>query len=120
MHRCFAILLLCLLPLQFSWAAVGAYCGHETGKHAQHLGHHEHQHAGQTATDKESALSDQKAPAGFDFDCGHCHSTCASMPALAGDMTPLTLPSRPVTPAEGILRTLSQSPPERPQWLSLA
>jgi hypothetical protein len=25
-----------------------------------------------------------------------------------------------VTPVEGIVRTLAQSPPERPQWLPLA
>jgi len=120
MRRWLAILMLTLLPLQFSWAAVAAYCGHETGKHAQHLGHHEHQHAGQTATGKDSAPADQKAPAGFDFDCGHCHGTCASMPALAADMTPLTLASHPVTPVKGLVRTLAQSPPERPQWLPLA
>ena len=39
--------MLALLPLQFSWAAVAAYCGHETGQHAEHLGHHEHRHADQ-------------------------------------------------------------------------
>jgi len=120
MRRWLAILMLTLLPLQFSWAAVAAYCGHETGKHAQHLGHHEHQHTGQAATDADGAPADQKTPAGFDFDCGHCHGSCASMPALAGDMTPLTLASHPVTPVEGIVRTLAQSPPERPQWLPLA
>jgi hypothetical protein len=37
-----------------------------------------------------------------------------------GDTSPLALASRPVTLVEGIVRTLAQSPPERPQWLPLA
>ena len=115
-----AILMLALLPLQFSWAAVAAYCGHETGQHVQHLGHHEHQHTDEATADQGSAPADQSAPAGFDFDCGHCHGTCASMPAPMGDISPLALASHPVTPVEGTVRTLAQSPPERPQWLPLA
>jgi hypothetical protein len=120
MRRWLAIFLLALLPLQFSWAAVAAYCGHETGQHAQHLGHHEHQHTGQATVDTDSAPADQNASAGFDFDCGHCHGTCASMPAPAGDVAPLRVASHPESAAEGTVRTLAQSPPERPQWLPLA
>jgi hypothetical protein len=120
MRRWLAILMLTLLPFQFSWAAVAAYCGHETGRHAQHLGHHEHQHTGQAGAEKDMAEADPSAPAGLDFDCGHCHGTCASLPAPAGDMAALTLVSHPVTPGEGNVRTLAQSPPERPQWLPLA
>ncbi len=120
MHRWLAILLLALLPLQFSWAAAAAYCGHESGKHAQHLGHQEHQHAGQATADNDSAPADPSAPSGFDVDCGHCHGTFASMPAPASDMAPLTLSSHPDAPVEGIVRTLAKSPPERPQWLPLA
>lgn len=118
MYRWIAVLMLALLPLQFSWAAVAAYCGHESGDQAQHLGHHEHQHAGPTSADQDSAPAD--AQAGFDFDCGHCHGTCACMPAPAGGLAPLMLVSHPVTCIECTLRTLAQSPPERPQWLPLA
>ena len=118
MRRWLAILMLALLPLQFSWAAVAAYCGHESGQQAQHLGHHEHQHAGQAGPGQDSGPAD--AQAGFDFDCGHCHGTCASMPAPAVNLAPITLVSHPVTSVEGTLRTLAQSPPERPQWLPLA
>ncbi|WP_088283830.1 DUF2946 family protein [Ideonella sp. A 288] len=120
MRRWLAILMLTLLPLQFSWAAVAAYCGHETGEHAQHLGHHEHLHTVQAAADKGHAPADQSAPAGFDFDCGHCHGTCASMSAPMDVTTPLALTSHPATPVAGTVRTLAQSPPERPQWLPLA
>lgn len=120
MRRWLAILMLTLLPLQFSWAAVAAYCGHESIQHAQHLGHHEHQHAGQATDDEDGAPAYQSAPAGFDFDCGHCHGTCANMPAPMDGTTPLTLATYPVAPVEGTVRTLAQSPPERPQWLPLA
>ncbi len=122
MRRWFAILMLALLPLQFSWAAVAAYCGHEFGEAAQHLGHHEHdhEHTGVSGADEASAPSDQGTPAGFDLDCGHCHGTCASMPATSSDMASLTLATHPITPVEGAVRTLPQSPPERPQWLPLA
>ena len=44
MRRWLATLLLVLLPFQFSWAAVGGYCQHETGAAAKHFGHHNHQH----------------------------------------------------------------------------
>jgi hypothetical protein len=120
MRRWLAILMLALLPLQFSWAAVAVYCGHESDPQAQHLGHHEHQHNGQATADHDSAPANQSAPAGFDFDCGHCHGTCAGMPAPMDETTPLALTSHPVTPVDGIVRTIAQSPPERPQWLPLA
>jgi Protein of unknown function (DUF2946) len=120
MRRWLAILMLVLLPLQFSWAAVAAYCGHETGQHAQHLGHHEHQHSGSANVHADPGSADPNAPAGFDFDCGHCHASGAGLPAPAEGMVPLTLATHPATPVEGAVRTLAQSPPERPQWLPLA
>jgi hypothetical protein len=120
MRRWFAILILTLLPFQFSWAAVAAYCGHENSQRAQDVGQHAHQHAGQPGAEAAAAAADQNAPAVFDVDCGHCHGCCVSMPALAGDMAALTLASHPAPPAAAALRTLAQSPPERPQWLPLA
>ena len=120
MRRWLAIFILALLPLQFSWAAVAAYCGHESGQHAEHLGHHEHQHTDHAQADQDRAPADQPPPASFHFDCGHCHGTCASIPTAVGDMSPLALASHPVTSVEGIVRTLAPSPPERPQWLPLA
>ncbi len=120
MRRWLVILILTLLPLQFSWAAVAVYCGHETGEAAQHFGHHEHQHTDHSKANQDDVPTDQNLPAGFHVDCGHCHGTCASMPAAVGDVSPLALASHPVTLVAGIVRTLAQSPPERPQWLPLA
>ncbi len=120
MRRCLAILLLILLPTQMSWAAVADYCMHESGAGADHVGHHDHADHRHGASAGDKAKSDGSASTAADFDCGHCHGTCASMPAPLGDTSPLALASHPVTPVEGIVRTLAQSPPERPQWLPLA
>ncbi|WP_411565004.1 cation efflux protein, CzcI family [Rubrivivax sp. A210] len=120
MRRWLAMLLLALLPLQFSWAAAAVYCGHESGEPARHLGHHEHQHEGQAGLDKDGAPVDQGAPAGFDLDCGHCHVSFASLPAPAASLSSALRAPHPVVQAEVAVRTLPQSPPERPQWSPLA
>jgi hypothetical protein len=45
MRRLIAVFMLALLPFQFSWSAVAAYCMHESSTaQSQHLGHHEHKH----------------------------------------------------------------------------
>jgi hypothetical protein len=66
------IALLVLIPFQFAWAGMSAYCQHEGGKSAMHFGHHAHQHAGAKET------SDSKAKFGkVDLDCGSCHGVVA-------------------------------------------
>ena len=74
MRRWFAILFLLFLPIQLSWAAVSAYCEHEAGAAADHLGHHEHKHQGE--------VDDESWPkgGGVDVDCSFCHA--ASCTAL--------------------------------------
>ncbi len=75
MKKFFLLLLLFVLPLQMSWAAASAYCLHEEGKAAQHLGHHSHQHqasaddapqadAGKDLKAKAKAHSDAWLPPG--------------------------------------------------------
>lgn len=44
MRRFLVLLMLCLLPLQISWAAAANYCEHEQDKTAQHFGHHDDGH----------------------------------------------------------------------------
>jgi hypothetical protein len=128
MRRWLAILMLTFLPFQFSWAAVAVYCGHESKAQSrteaqtstQHVGHHDHQHLGNVGTSQPSDPAGQNTAANFDFDCGHCHGSCCSMPALVGITTPIAATSRPPVLTPGAVRTLAQSPPERPQWLHLA
>ncbi len=120
MRRWLAIFLLVLLPFQFSWAAVAAYCGHESGTQAQHFGHHEHQHADHAKGVKHADPSGKGGSSVLDFDCGHCHSTCCSLPAMIGAPVSPLLAAEPLAPVHGPVRTLAQNPPERPQWLRFA
>lgn len=76
------ILLLVILPFQFSWAVAGAYCQHEQGAASQHFGHHAHQHQG------KADISNTKGDAGkFHSDCSSCHGAgcvvfAATVPAI--------------------------------------
>ena len=62
--RFLVLLLLCVVPLQVTYAAVARYCSHdEQGASASHLGHHSHKHVSQN--------DDTKAPLdAADLDCG--------------------------------------------------
>jgi hypothetical protein len=137
MRRFLATVLLVLLPLQFSWAAVASYCEHET-QGAGHFGHHDHDHAHQAGASRDAGpaadltadasptLDDtgsadgDKAPGAMDLDCGHCHGTCGAML-----IWPLGMPGAPSTaPPSATLDEAGDAHaptrPERPQWLPLA
>lgn len=120
MRRWFALLLLALLPAQFSWAAVDVYCGHEADAHALHLGHHEHAPSDGADVTPNAAAADPEAPAVSDPDCGHCHASFASLLAPANAAVPPSSGAHPAAWTEGTVRTLAPSPPERPQWVALA
>lgn len=120
MRRWFAIALLAFLPFQFTWAAVASYCGHESDAQAQHFGHHEHQHHGEAAVYKDSGDPVGKTLDSSDFDCGHCHGTCSAMLTPGDGVVPIAVASNPVALSGGIVRTLTHSPPDRPQWAPLA
>ncbi|CDG85369.1 hypothetical protein [Janthinobacterium agaricidamnosum] len=82
MKKFFLIMLLFVLPLQLSWAAASAYCMHEEGKAARHLGHHGHQHQA-----KSDQPAEKKSPGQPHSDCNFCHGIGqASLPAPASLM----------------------------------
>ena len=112
-RRCIAILLLILLPLQFSWAGIAAYCQHETGQAAQHIGHHEHTHTG---TDTQGSASDIKAQWGFDTDCSACYSGFISAVPHAIPPLPLLQFSTMIDWAPYSLAAPPTILPERPNW----
>ena len=136
MRRYLAILLLAMLPLQFSWAAVASYCAHESQGSAGHFGHHDHVHHAHAGGDagpaadvgadltsspgEASGVEGDKLPGAMDLDCGHCHGTCSAMLTL-----PMGLPGALSTALPNV--TLDETGgahaptrPERPQWLPLA
>lgn len=81
MRRWLSILLLVMLPFQFSWAAAASYCQHETGRLASHFGHHEHQHQHQHEGAKVKSSNAERGEAvnklgALDDDCALCHLGC--------------------------------------------
>lgn len=120
MRRWLAILMLVLLPFQFTWAAVASYCGHERGVASQHFGHHEHQHHADSTAKQVDGDAAGKTPGGNDLDCAHCHGSCSGIVSpLTGLVSP-DIASQPAMLTAGLVRTLVHSPPERPQWAPLA
>lgn len=128
MRRLLAIVLLALLPLQFSWAAVASYCGHEEQAGAAHFGHHEHQHHADTggnadplaALDATADAASDKAPGAMDLDCGHCHGYCSVIPALNSRVPDALSTAHPRATLDEAGGAHAPTRPERPQWLSLA
>ena len=112
MRRFLVLLLLCLLPLQISWAAVANYCGHEQDKTAQHIAHHDDEH---------KAFSTQsnpdKQPEKFNLGHDHCHMSCFLgflTEAAFHASVPSTQPS--LRYDETAYPSLALDRPERPKW----
>ncbi len=116
MRRWLTILLLMLLPFQFSWAAVASYCQHETGAAAQHLGHHEHKHQVDANHDGEP---DTSLTGSVDNDCGICHASCGVAIFGAIDLPLVSRVSFAIPWTPGNLTSPPDTPPERPNWLLL-
>ena len=77
MRRWLSILLLVMLPFQFSWAAAASYCQHETGKLSSHFGHHEHKHEVAKVKTSDNERGDKTSSFGaLDDDCVMCHLGC--------------------------------------------
>ncbi len=117
MHRWITILLLALLPLHLSWAAVAPYCAYEAAAQMQeHFGHHDHAAAASPQADDESgAAADAAQP-----DCGQCHNHCTGVlvvPAIVqgAGIADVLAPDQAASAADQI-----PTPPERPQWARLA
>jgi hypothetical protein len=73
MRRLILSILMLLLPLQWSAAAVAEYCLHEKAPPAQqHLGHHAHEHKADAGRDD----SGNKSGKTFDNDCASCLAQC--------------------------------------------
>jgi hypothetical protein len=128
--RAFLIaLLLIVVPLQASWAAVGGYCLHESGTAAQHVGHHEHQHEHQLESDfandnPAKNVVEETTPLNSsgiaDSDCAVCHATACAI--LSTSIVPphAELLSATVSrPPDQALSAIAY-PPERPNWPTLA
>ena len=121
MSRWVVALMLVLLPLQFSWAAVASYCQHERATSAstvQHVGHHEHQHESDTTVG--NAKVGEKNLDKFDPDCRSCHGLGLGAVYVPDFKMPADRGNGMNAPVLSPLAGVSPIPPDRPQWPSLA
>ena len=87
MRRYLLVLMMVLLPLQWSWAAAASVCAHESGK-AHHLGHHEYKHGAGSLTGKSDTNKSDGASLGSHPDCQVCHGVGVACVKLADDNPP--------------------------------
>ena len=119
--RRFIYLVLTILALQLSWSVVAAYCQHESGRAAQHFGHHSSE-----ADSHKLASAEKDKPTGSNKKVA-MHSHCASCAhaTLSFEGLPVALvmiePIRLAPPALQLqYSSLYSARPERPQWISAA
>jgi hypothetical protein len=115
--RAFLILLmLTLLPLQFSAAAAAAYCGHVTATQGPQAKHHQPGHGQAAGGVRDGSVEDS----GFDFDCGTCHANCAAAITAATASMAISGGAEQLEHlAERRLLTWHEQP-YRPQWFTPA
>ncbi|SEL39110.1 hypothetical protein SAMN05216359_108144 [Roseateles sp. YR242] len=136
MRRWFSIVLLVLLPLQFTWAVAASYCQHEVATGEWHFGHHMHQHASLAQQDaskgqggeasqhagsvlnQKSAQDDPASPGklSVDNDCGVCHLGTSN--AVGEAPSSLALPGGEIMHGVdiGTFSTRAPDHPDRPNW----
>lgn len=117
MRSWLVVLLLVLMPLQFSWAAMGAFCQHERGSDASHAGHHAHEHRSQGDSDDATV---QTAASVADADCGTCHAGCSITAPDTQDGAGATASASWALGRSAQPRSAPFDVPERPQWHALS
>jgi hypothetical protein len=112
MKRLILIILLVLVPLQFAWAAVGAYCQHEEGSNSFHFGHHAHTHqAKRDAPDSSTKIN--KAH----LDCNSCHAPASVLWIAAPSMTVAAPVAERYEPVSFLYSSFIPDGPRRPDRL---
>ena len=109
------LLLLCLIPLQFSWATVARYCQHEALVQPEkpHAGHHSHAHDEQATPSSASG----SALSQTDTDCHYCHASVAAF--VVSQYTyplPALVPQQRVQAFSRLLSGWIPPSIERPKW----
>jgi len=121
MRRFLVTFLLCLLPVQISWAVVADYCAHEQAGDTQHFAHHADEYGVSAA-----ALDADQPDSGIDpvkLNVGHDHCHLVGFIGLLSE-APVAAPVVPTLSAFHGLRQVFSSQildrPERPKWPPLA
>ena len=119
-RRYLILFLVCLLPLQVSWAAVANYCGHEKQTGVSHFGHHQDEH--EYSSPSPDGTDNDKQPAD-QYRFGHDHNHLSGFIALLLTETTISdhIPSSQLLPDDiSPLPSLPPSRLERPNWSALA
>lgn len=116
--RRFVFLVLTILTLQLSWAVAAAYCGHESGRAAEHFGHHSSDRdAHKVAFEGKEDSSKTGEKATVHSHCSSCAHTSLSFPAFPVALAALA-PARIAPPPTALHFSSSYSArPERPRWI---
>lgn len=115
MSRLVALLMLALLPLHMSWAAVAPYCAHEAASQSQqHFGHHDHAVAAADEAQDESATNSVQP------DCAKCHNHCSGVLLSLATVDVVGSAEQLAPAARSPAADRSPPRPERPQWVRLA
>ena len=120
MRRLFILFMLCLLPVQITWAAVVDYCGHEATGDVQHLAHHadEHEHVLPFNGDLPVNSAD---PLESNFGHDHCHLSGFIALLSPTILNAAILPTLPALHGENfVFSSQMLDRPERPKWHPLA
>lgn len=113
MQRIVLVLLLMLLPVQWTWAAAASICRHETSVHANHFGHHEHRHDHTTSVSSASdAAADEgvQTESGVHADCATCHAAVPGLMMPPAVVMGVQAPLSAFTPYQ---RSVTTGVPER-------
>jgi hypothetical protein len=120
MRRLVMIFLLVLVPLQLSWAALSAYCPHETASLARQAGEHHHKHAHLTDAGQQDH-SDPHATGSVDADSGVCHAGHGTAIFGAGRLPAVSVLSETYSAYQIQVPSPPSLPlPERPNWTAFA
>jgi hypothetical protein len=125
MTRWLLIVLMVLLPAQFSWAAAAPYCAHESNPTSFHIGHHAHVHQGLSAETQHTSSEPEKETfknslASDHSDCHYCHGVTGQLASPVALW--LEQPARHVFLAVDIARLEGSRATsiERPKWARAA
>lgn len=120
MRRFFILFMLFLLPLQISWAAVADYCAEPTGE-AQHVAHHNDEHAAVLDAFNDNGPDNGVDPGQSIFGHDHCHLSGFIGMLNEATVSTAIVPSLPVLQRENhVFSSQILDRPERPKWYSLA
>lgn len=117
LRRFVLLLMISVLPFQMAWAMAGAYCEHESGKAAQHFGHHDHVHTAPT----DSGSSDTKAKLKLDLDCSfHSHAAFQGVTTDGVSMSAVMNGAVQNATASFLHPHTVFDRPEKPNWFATA